>query len=94
MRNRRIQDTRNRMAQRGGQDRVCVFLVLGVESSSNYALRTESYDNMDPVGVDPRWDVFGPFHDYLLKSFPLAYVIHATRPDHVFTRFAATPPCL
>jgi len=33
--------------------------------------RTESYDRMDPVGVDPRWDAFGPFHDYLLKAFPL-----------------------
>ena len=28
---------------------------------------------MEPVGVDPRWGVFGPFHDYLLKSFPLVY---------------------
>ena len=29
---------------------------------------------MDPVGVDPRWNVFGPFHDYLLQAFPLVYV--------------------
>lgn len=29
---------------------------------------------MDPVGVDPRWEAFGPFHDYLLKAFPLVYV--------------------
>ncbi|KAF8494750.1 carboxypeptidase S [Hysterangium stoloniferum] len=36
---------------------------------------TESYDQMDPVGVDPRWEVFGPFHDYLLQAYPL---IHAT----------------
>ena len=28
---------------------------------------------MEPVGVDPRWDVFGPFHDYLFKAFPLVY---------------------
>jgi Gly-Xaa carboxypeptidase len=34
---------------------------------------TESYDSMDPVGVDPRWDAFGPFHDYLLKAFPLVH---------------------
>ena len=29
---------------------------------------------MGPVGVDPRWDVFGPFHDYLRQAFPLVYV--------------------
>ena len=33
-----------------------------------YYLRTESYDKM---GVDPRWNVFDPFHEYLLKAFPL-----------------------
>ena len=33
--------------------------------------RTESYDQMGPVGVDPRWDVFAAFHTYLLKAFPL-----------------------
>ncbi|KAI0296515.1 carboxypeptidase S [Multifurca ochricompacta] len=36
---------------------------------------TESYDKMGPVGVDKRWEVFGPFHDYVLQSFPLT---HAT----------------
>ncbi|KAI9440737.1 carboxypeptidase S [Lactarius indigo] len=34
---------------------------------------TESYDNMGPIGVDERWEVFGPFHDYLLRSFPLTH---------------------
>jgi Gly-Xaa carboxypeptidase len=34
---------------------------------------TESFDNMDPVGVDPRWEAFGPFHDYLLNAFPLVH---------------------
>ena len=29
---------------------------------------------MGPVGVDERWEAFGPFHDYLLRSFPLTYV--------------------
>lgn len=29
---------------------------------------------MDPVGADPRWDAFGPLHDYLLEAFPLVYV--------------------
>ncbi|KAK7686392.1 hypothetical protein QCA50_010616 [Cerrena zonata] len=36
---------------------------------------TESFDNMAPVGEDPRWEAFGPFHDYLLKAFPQ---VHAT----------------
>ncbi|KAG5724904.1 Carboxypeptidase S [Termitomyces sp. T112] len=36
---------------------------------------TESYDDMGDVGEDPRWEAFVPFHDYLLKSFPL---VHST----------------
>ncbi|KAI0072680.1 carboxypeptidase S [Panus rudis PR-1116 ss-1] len=36
---------------------------------------TESYDKMGPVGEDPRWEAFGPFHDYLLSAFPN---VHAT----------------
>ncbi|RDX54257.1 carboxypeptidase S [Lentinus brumalis] len=36
---------------------------------------TPSFDKMGPVGEDPRWEVFGPFHDYLLKAFPL---VHST----------------
>ncbi|KAH9000506.1 carboxypeptidase S [Lactarius akahatsu] len=36
---------------------------------------TESYDNMDPIGVDERWEAFRPFHDYIFRSFPL---IHET----------------
>ncbi|RPD64399.1 carboxypeptidase S [Lentinus tigrinus ALCF2SS1-7] len=36
---------------------------------------TQSFDKMGPVGEDPRWEVFGPFHDYLLKAFPL---VHST----------------
>ncbi|KAF8070006.1 hypothetical protein FPV67DRAFT_1578960 [Lyophyllum atratum] len=34
---------------------------------------TESFDNMGPVGEDPRWDAFAPFHDYLLGAFPLVH---------------------
>ncbi|KAG6821197.1 hypothetical protein H0H93_004017 [Arthromyces matolae] len=34
---------------------------------------TESYDDMGPVGEDPRWNAFGPFHDYLLEAFPLVH---------------------
>ncbi|KAJ7245152.1 carboxypeptidase S [Mycena haematopus] len=36
---------------------------------------TEVFDAMPPVGQDPRWDVFAPFHDYLLGAFPL---VHST----------------
>lgn len=32
---------------------------------------TESFDDMGDVGKDPRWDIFGDFHKYLEKSFPL-----------------------
>lgn len=34
---------------------------------------TESYDQMGPVGTDPRWEKFRAFHDYLLKAFPLVH---------------------
>ncbi|KAF7309691.1 Gly-X carboxypeptidase [Mycena indigotica] len=34
---------------------------------------TEVYDAMPEVGQDPRWEVFGPFHDYLSKAFPLVH---------------------
>ncbi|KAJ6571304.1 hypothetical protein B0H19DRAFT_1129688 [Mycena capillaripes] len=36
---------------------------------------TEVFDAMLPVGQDPRWDVFAPFHEYLLNTFPL---VHST----------------
>ncbi|KAJ6591703.1 hypothetical protein DFH09DRAFT_1025676 [Mycena vulgaris] len=36
---------------------------------------TEVFDAMPPVGQDPRWEVFAPFHDYLLTAFPL---VHST----------------
>ena len=73
---------------------VRVLPVFGVESNSNRTLRTESYDSTGPVGVDPRWEVFGPFHDYLLYAFgPRVYVV-PTRSYHVFIdRFAVTPAC-
>ena len=45
----------------------CSGCLLGI-------LSTESYDKMDPVGVDPRWEAFKPFHEYLEKAFPLMYV--------------------
>ena len=27
-----------------------------------------------PVGGDPRWEAFRPFHEYLSRTFPLVYV--------------------
>ncbi|CAL1714699.1 unnamed protein product [Somion occarium] len=36
---------------------------------------TQSFDKMGPIGTDHRWDAFGPFHDYILSSFPN---VHAT----------------
>ncbi|KAF8917086.1 hypothetical protein CPB85DRAFT_1215636 [Mucidula mucida] len=34
---------------------------------------SESFDNMDPVGVDPRWEVFESMHKYLADAFPLVH---------------------
>ncbi|KAI0073281.1 carboxypeptidase S [Panus rudis PR-1116 ss-1] len=36
---------------------------------------TESYNQMGPIGTDPRWKIFGSFHDYLAMAFPS---VHAT----------------
>ena len=48
--------------------------VMKFGSVIDCSARTESFDNMAPVGVDPRWEAFGPFHEYLLKAFPQVYV--------------------
>lgn len=32
---------------------------------------TESFDDMKPVGDDPRWNIFSDFHKYLEETFPL-----------------------
>jgi Gly-Xaa carboxypeptidase len=32
---------------------------------------TEVFDDMGEVGEDPRWYIFGDFHAYLEKTFPL-----------------------
>ncbi|KAH7033509.1 peptidase family M20/M25/M40 [Microdochium trichocladiopsis] len=34
---------------------------------------TESYDDMGPVGEDPRWEVLFEFAEYLKKTFPLVH---------------------
>lgn len=36
--------------------------------------RTESFDNAGPIGVDPRWERYQAFSDYLLDAFPTVYV--------------------
>ena len=41
--------------------------------------RTEPYNDMGPVGEVPRWEAFGPFHDYLSGVFPLVYVLSPMR---------------
>ncbi|KAK5172222.1 uncharacterized protein LTR77_003860 [Saxophila tyrrhenica] len=33
-------------------------------------IATESYDDLGPVGEDPRWETRYAFHDYLKKTFP------------------------
>jgi Gly-Xaa carboxypeptidase len=33
-------------------------------------IRTQSYDDLGPVGEDPRWDTMYDFADYLKKTFP------------------------
>ncbi|KAJ8456279.1 hypothetical protein ONZ51_g12220 [Trametes cubensis] len=34
---------------------------------------TESYDDLGPVGKDPRWDTFAEFHEYLERTFPRVF---------------------
>ncbi|KAK4118869.1 carboxypeptidase S [Parathielavia appendiculata] len=36
-------------------------------------VKTESFDDLGPIGEDPRWDVFYTFHKYLEKTFPLIH---------------------
>lgn len=36
-------------------------------------VKTESFDDLGPIGEDPRWDVFYDFHRYLEETFPLMH---------------------
>ncbi|GAB1318537.1 Carboxypeptidase S [Madurella fahalii] len=36
-------------------------------------VKTESFDDLGPVGEDPRWDVFYDFYQYLEMTFPLIH---------------------
>ncbi|KAF7330176.1 hypothetical protein MVEN_02454500 [Mycena venus] len=47
--------------------------LAGWRRANSVSYLTESYDVMQPVGVDPRWDVFGEFHAYLARVFPLVH---------------------
>ncbi|OCH93649.1 carboxypeptidase S [Obba rivulosa] len=52
------------------------FLARAVDwLSGAVKVPTPSFDKMGPVGDDPRWEVFAPFHEYLLSAYPL---IHST----------------
>ncbi|KAF8631930.1 hypothetical protein AX15_002183 [Amanita polypyramis BW_CC] len=33
-------------------------------------VQTESFDDLGPVGSDPRWEVFSEFHEYLSTAYP------------------------
>jgi Gly-Xaa carboxypeptidase len=47
------------------------FLRESVERLSGAVqCRTESFDDMGPVGKDPRWEVFRGFHEFLKRAFP------------------------
>lgn len=45
------------------------YALFDVEPLSPH--RTESYDDLLPVGQDSRWDIFAELHTYLETSFPL-----------------------
>ena len=46
---------------------------------------------MGPVGDDERWDVFGPFHDYLARAFPLTYVDNPQSADCPLNLYICVP---
>ncbi|KAJ6577574.1 hypothetical protein B0H19DRAFT_1252905 [Mycena capillaripes] len=52
---------------------VVSFLVVFTSHWDFLVYSTESYDDMQSVGVDPRWDIFGEFHAYLARAFPLVH---------------------
>ncbi|KAI0792112.1 carboxypeptidase S [Abortiporus biennis] len=59
-----------------GDYKTKVFLDRAVEwLGGAVRVPTESFDKMGDIGVDPRWEAFGPFHDYLLSAYPQ---VHAT----------------
>jgi len=57
--------------------RKCLAMHLIVLVTS-ICTRTESFDAMGEIGVDPRWEVFADLHLYLEKAFPAVYVVSLT----------------
>lgn len=50
------------------------FRTLAIQRLSGAVqIPTQSYDEMDDVGDDPRWDVFFTFAEYLKETFPLVH---------------------
>jgi Gly-Xaa carboxypeptidase len=50
------------------------FKAVAIERLSGAVkIATQSYDDMGEVKVDPRWDVFYGFSDYLERTFPLVH---------------------
>ncbi|KZS99469.1 uncharacterized protein LAESUDRAFT_816936 [Laetiporus sulphureus 93-53] len=50
------------------------FREYAIESLSGAVrIPTEMYDDIDPPGQDPRWDIFGQMHEYLEGRFPLVH---------------------
>ncbi|KAF8206994.1 hypothetical protein K438DRAFT_1962638 [Mycena galopus ATCC 62051] len=57
-----------------GDDRVGRVQVRAAEVLGGaVGIVTESYDDLQPVGVDPRWAVFANFRAYLVRVFPLVH---------------------
>ena len=57
--------------------RECLMITTNSFSYPTRA-RTESFDTMGEIGVDPRWEVFADLHLYLNKAFPAVYAIILT----------------
>jgi hypothetical protein len=57
-----------------GAIKIRYVCLLSLRFNSSIPYRTEVYDGMDSIGVDPRWEAFGPFHEYLADAFPGMYV--------------------
>ena len=54
-------------------DPMIIYEILFNDFLGLFRFATESFDDMGPVGEDPRWDVFHEFHDYLAKIYPNVY---------------------
>ncbi|OBZ74255.1 Carboxypeptidase S [Grifola frondosa] len=56
--------------------KLAAYVILG----SAVQIPTESYDDLAPVGQDPRWGVFSMLHQFLESTFPTTYAtLNVTR---------------